>query len=175
MGTQCLELVRARIALLHPQGFCDRRGHEGRVAERREVDEEDSLGKCVTQRGCRLERQPRLSRAAGARQRDQAGIVSKQQRPDRFELGVSADERRRLNGERRRYRPGRLGGYDGLPAGRRRDDAQRSAAERGARIARELAARCVALLLRLRERRGDYVVECGGELRSRRGHARRRL
>ncbi len=60
-------------------------------------DEEDAVRKAVQHVGGDLERQARLAGAARPGQRDQAGVRAQQRRPDRLELLLPPDERRRLH------------------------------------------------------------------------------
>jgi hypothetical protein len=71
-------------------------GHESRIAQRRQVDEEDGVRPVGERAPRRLEREPRLADAADAGQGDEARLG--QQPGDVGELALPADEAR----ERRR-------------------------------------------------------------------------
>ena len=64
--------------VLRPQRLRDRLGHERRVAQRRQADPEDPRLEGGHELGGGLEREPRLARAAGTREGDQARAVAKQ-------------------------------------------------------------------------------------------------
>ena len=94
------------LALLpHPQRRRDGRGHEGRVGQRRQVDEPDPVGEGVEQLGRRLQRQARLADAARPGQRQQPGpragsVRSRaEQRRRPRQLVSPTEERRRLGRE----------------------------------------------------------------------------
>ena len=64
-----------------------------------EVDEVDAVGEPVDLVRGGPDREPRLAGPTGPRERDQADIVVVEALADRLELGVAADERRRLGRE----------------------------------------------------------------------------
>ena len=72
----------------------DRVGDERVVAERRQVDPEDAGGERRDERRGRLDRDPRLARAAGAGERDQPRAVLDPRR-ELGQLPLAADERAR--------------------------------------------------------------------------------
>ncbi len=73
-------------------------GHEVGITERREVDEVDAVAEVVDHARSRLDREPRLPGAAGARQRDEPRPPPDQV-DDLFELTLATDNRRRLRGQ----------------------------------------------------------------------------
>src|SRR5687767_15245004 len=82
--------------LLEPDRRRDRARNERVVSDAREIDPPHAIWEfeCRTRRG--LQREPRLSTATGAGQRDQA-ITCGEQLRDGGALSLSADERRALD------------------------------------------------------------------------------
>jgi len=99
-----LEVIEQQEQLAHPdvlgepvlraEGLRDRLGHEGGVAERSQPDPEDTALVLGHERRRRLDREPRLPRAAGAGKRQQPRSVL-DARDHLCELSLSADERAR--------------------------------------------------------------------------------
>ena len=75
----------------------DRRGHEVRVADGGELDEEDAVLVCGQAFGGDLQREARLACSAGPGQRDEAGPL--EQITDRGDLVFATDEVRQLDGQ----------------------------------------------------------------------------
>ena len=80
----------------HAEGLRDRRQDEIGVCQRSKRDEEDAVGKLVEELGRGVQRQPRLARAAGARQRDDPGLRPAEQVGELLDLPLATDERCRL-------------------------------------------------------------------------------
>jgi hypothetical protein len=91
-------LDRGTTSTVHDtQRASDRRGDEGRVADRFERHEPDAVGESIGRRGRELEREPCLARAARAGQRDEPGAAQQRQRLG--ELPFPAHEGRQLGGQ----------------------------------------------------------------------------
>ena len=81
-------------AVLGAERLGDRLRDERRIAERGQADPEDARLVLGNELGCGLDREPRLARAAGAGQRDEARAVL-EAREHLEQLVVSAHERAR--------------------------------------------------------------------------------
>src|SRR5688500_9149454 len=92
-------------AVLGPQRLCDLRGDERRVPDGRQPHPEDAVAELRHELGRRLDRESRLARPAGARQREQTSAALEQLEHVSLLL-VSSDERaRRTRQIRVRDRP----------------------------------------------------------------------
>ena len=136
IGHQRLQ-QRLLPAFLEAKRLRKRRDDQFRVADGRQVDEADAVREVVAQLGCRLQREARLARAAGSRQRQQPHLRALEQRDCRGHLPGAPDERGsgdgegggdydpgRCNGQSRRrcartLIPGALSRREGLPCPRR--------------------------------------------------------
>ena len=84
------------------EGPSNGRQDEAGIRERRQADEEDSVGEVVEELGRNLCGQPRLARAAGPRQGDDPRVRPAEELRHLPDLALAADERRRLERQVRR-------------------------------------------------------------------------
>ena len=118
-GRQALGQGR-RVALVDAQPPRDGGQHQGGVAERRQIDEDDAVGEGVRRALGRLDRQPRLAHAAGSGQGAQLGLAASQHvRHRRRRAGAPNQGRERpRQGARRTRWESRRGGGGAVGAGR---------------------------------------------------------
>jgi hypothetical protein len=101
-----------RLGGLFAGGLRDRQragdggGHEGGVAQRRELDEAGAVGVRVCELSGELEREPGLAGAAGAAEGEQADVVAQQQLAQLVELVFTAERAVRWRRQRERRRLG---------------------------------------------------------------------
>jgi len=72
-----------------------RRSDVGGIGDRRERHPPHAVGIRLGRLTCGVERKPRLPGAAGSGEREQSGVVAREQRPHVPELVLAAEERRR--------------------------------------------------------------------------------
>ncbi len=82
----------------------DRREQETRVPDRRQRDEHGAAVGVLCEQACELEREPRLSRPAGADDGEDSRVVREPGRDRVEQLALSAEERRRGRRQRKRSR-----------------------------------------------------------------------
>ena len=108
-----------RRLLGHPHHPGDRRDHQGRIGERRQIDEPDAIGEALRHLRRGGQRQTSLADAAGADQRHQAHVVLGEEAAEEGQLIFPPDQPRRL-GREMDGDAGRGGGRHGDPSVARR-------------------------------------------------------
>jgi hypothetical protein len=93
-GEIARELIRHGLPtrLSHPQGLHDGRGHEARIGERGECDEDDAIGEGGGQVRRHLQAEAGFAHAARASEGDQADVAALQKRGHRRHVLVSAEQ-----------------------------------------------------------------------------------
>ncbi len=91
-----------RSPAIHPLRAGDRRQDQRRIADRRQPVEPDAAGEARPEPGRDLDREPRFADATGNGQRQQPDLGLQEQRGDRPDLPIPADERDERQGNRRR-------------------------------------------------------------------------
>ena len=124
---------RPVTGFLYAQRLSDRRKDEGRVADRSETDEPNSIREGLSDLDGHGLRQPRLPHATGAGQGDERHVGAEQQGTDGLDFVLAADQGRQRSWEardglfrssRQRNQPRRIGGRP--QQGRRRSSMPRS-------------------------------------------------
>ena len=83
--------------LAHPEDTGDCWQDQRRIAERREIDEPDTVGEGVERFGCDGQRKPCLASPTWSGQGDESGALPLDLRRDMGDLRFAADQRRELH------------------------------------------------------------------------------
>ena len=104
---QWQQTCRIPRAIAHAKLASDGRRHEGRVGNRGQRHERDTIGNVVVHLPGNGDGQTRLADAAGAGQGHEPGLPVEEYVPDTVHVAVPAEEREERGGQRRHLAPGR--------------------------------------------------------------------